>query len=159
MAVEDLAEAPPPTADKRIAQLHAHWLGLHPEPGVLPGRQHFDPAAVPRLLPFIWLGDVQRTPLRFRYRLLGTEHLLVFGRDYTGAWLDEVHPGFANSPAYPQYLAAVEEGRVGYRRGHTLRAPSLPRRYRGIERLLLPLARDGRTTDMLLAISIYHRAS
>lgn len=154
---EELGEAPPATADKRIQQLHAHWLGLHPGPGVLPGRQHVDPAALPRLLPFLWLGDVQRVPLRFRYRLLGTEHLRVFGRDYTGHWLDQVHPGFEASRGYAHYVAAVAEGRTGYRRGHTILGPALPQRYRGIERLLLPLARDGGTVDMLLAISIYHR--
>jgi hypothetical protein len=62
---------------------------------------------------------------------------------------------FTTSPAYRQYLAAVEQGRVGYRRGHTL--IMLPKEYRSIERLLLPLARDGKAVDMLLAISLYQR--
>jgi hypothetical protein len=154
--MEELTSAPPLAADKRIRQLHEYWLALHPAPGLLPGRQHFDPADIPGLLPFVWLADVQRAPLRFRYRLLGTEHLRVFGRDYTGRWLDEAHPQFEASPGHPQYLAAVEQGLVGYRRGHTLFAPTLPREYRSIERLLLPLARDGGTVDMLLAMSLYH---
>ena len=33
----------------------------------------------------------------------------------------------------------------------------LPEDYRSIERLMLPLARDGETVDMLLAISLYQR--
>jgi len=154
--MEELTDAPPLAADKRIRLLHEHWLGLHPAPGVLPGRQHFDPADVPSLLPYLWLADVQRAPLRFRYRLLGTEHTHVFGRDYAGHWLDETHPQIEASPGYRQYLAAIQEGRVGYRRGHTLFSPALPREYRWIERLLLPLARDGKTVDMLLAMSLYH---
>jgi len=138
-----------------MRQLHGYWLGIHPAAGVLPGRQHLDPSAISMLLPFVWLADVQREPLRFRYRLLGTEHARVFGRDYTGWWLDETHANFTASPGYHQYLAAVEERRAGYRRGHTL--VMLPKDYRSIERLLLPLARDGEEVDMLLAISLYQR--
>jgi hypothetical protein len=33
-----------------------------------------------------------------------------------------------------------------------------PKDYRSIERLILPLARDGERVDMLLAVSIYLRA-
>ena len=154
--VEALSNRPLPTADARVRQLYEHWLGLQPSPGILPGRQHFDPVVLPvSLLPLLWLADVERPPLRFRYRLLGTEHARVFGRDYTGHWLDETHVNFYASPGYPQYVAAVEQGRVGYRRGHTL--AMLPMDYRSIERLLLPLAQDGKAVDMLLAISLYER--
>jgi hypothetical protein len=149
------ADAPPESADPRVRELHRYWQQVHPPEGGLPGRQHIDPTAIPALLPFVWLADVFRAPLRFRYRLLGTEHRHVFGRDYTGWWLDEVHAGFNEAPAYHQYVAAAEHGRVGYRRGHTL--VMLPTDYRSIERLMLPLARDGKTVDMLLAISLYQR--
>jgi hypothetical protein len=154
-AAEEFANVPPPTADARVRQLHAYWEGIHPAGGGLPGRQHVDPIAIPGLLPFVWLADVHRAPLRFRYRLLGTEHAQVFGRDYTGHWLDETHANFDASAGYHQYVAAVEHGRVGYRRGHTL--IMLPKNYRSIERLLLPLARDGKAVDMLMAISLYQR--
>lgn len=152
---EQCTDALPPSADARVLELYHYWRNIHPAGGGLPGRQHVDPLAIPGLLPFVWLADVQRAPLRFRYRLLGTEHAHVFGRDYTGCWLDEVHVGFDTAPAYHQYVEAAERGRVVYRRGHTL--VMLPKDYRSIERLLLPLARDGRTVDMLLAISLYKR--
>ncbi len=153
--MEELHDLPPPSADARVQQLYRYWLDIHPAGGALPGRRHLDPTAIPSLLPFLWLADVERAPLRFRYRLLGTAHAHVFGRDYTGCWLDETHENFARSPAYEQYLAAVEHGRAGYRRGHTL--IMLPKEYRSIERLLLPLAQDGHQVDMLLAISLYQR--
>jgi hypothetical protein len=76
---------------------------------------------------------------------------------YTGRWFDELHPEFAGSPAYAQYAAVVERGVAGYRRGHTLVVPVLPEDYRWIERVILPLARDGKAVDMLLAISINHK--
>lgn len=155
--LEEFATLPPPTADARLQLLYRHWLGLHPAPGLLPGRQHLDPTALPTaLLPFLWLVDIQRAPLRFRYRLLGTEHVRVLGRDHTGHWIDEAHPEFLGSAAYGQFVAAAERGEVGYRSGHT--GIILPKDYRSMERLILPLARDGRTVDMLLAISVYHKA-
>jgi hypothetical protein len=154
-AGDELTEAPPANADGRVLELFRYWKSIHPPGGGLPGRQQLDPAAISAILPFVWLADIQREPLRFRYRLLGTEHARVFGRDYTGHWLDETHVNFCASPAYPQYVAAAEQGRVGYRRGHTL--AMLPMDYRSIERLLLPLAQDGKAVDMLLAISLYQR--
>lgn len=155
--MNEFTDEPPPDADIRIRQLHEHWLGLHPAGGGLPGRQHFDPMAVPNLLPFIWLADVQHNPLRFRYRLMGTEYLNVFGRDYTGWWIDELNPGFIGSTAHKQFVAAAERGTVGYRRGHTEPAPILPKDYRWIERVVLPLARDGKAVDMLLALTVFHK--
>jgi hypothetical protein len=156
--VEALSNRPLPTADVRVRQLYEHWLGLHPGRGVLPGRQHFDPLTLPvSLLPFLWLTDVERAPLRFRYRLLGTQQVRVLGRDFTGQWIDEAHPDFVGSAASGQFVAAAERGEVGYRCGNTL--STLPKDYRSMERLILPLARDGREVDMLLAISVYHRAA
>jgi hypothetical protein len=155
--LEEFAAVPPPTADARVQQLYRHWLSLHPAPGILPGRQHLDPTVLPTaLLPFLWLADIQRVPLRFRYRLLGTEHVRVLGRDFTGDWIDEAHPEFLGSAAYGQFVTAAERGEVGYRRGHT--GIILPKDYRSMERLILPLARDGKDVDMLFAISVYHKA-
>jgi PAS domain len=154
---EDIfADAPPPDADERVRRLYQYWLEIHPPGAGLPGRQHLDPTALPpALLPFLWLADVQREPLRFRYRLLGTEQVGVLGRDYTGQWIDEVHPAFLGSAPSGQFIAAAEHGRPGYRRGSTLII--LPKDYLSMERLIMPLARDGRTVDMLLAISVYHK--
>jgi hypothetical protein len=157
MEEDILADAPPPAADQRVQRLHEYWQAVHPPGGGLPGRQHVDPTVLPpALLPFLWLADVGRAPLRFRYRLLGTEQVRVLGRDYTGRWIDEVHPAFPGSAAAAQFIAAAEEGRPGYRRGSTLII--VPKGYLSMERLILPLARDGRTVDMLLAISVYHKA-
>lgn len=106
------------------------------------------------MLPWVWLVDVQRDPLRFKYRLLGTGHVRVLGRECTGQWLDEALPAFLTSRGYPQFVAAVEAHEVGYRRGHTL--VILREDYRSMERLLMPLARNGTDVDMLLCISVYH---
>jgi hypothetical protein len=145
----------PPSCSPKIRAIHEYWLSIHPAPEVLPGRQHVDPLAIPALLPWVWLVDVQRSPLRFRQRLTGTEQVRAMERDVTGMWIDEAFPKFLSSPAYPQFVACVEQAQVQYRRGPGLF--HLAKEFLSVERVLLPLARDGRTVDMLLALTDYHR--
>src|SRR5277367_4446374 len=68
-----LATSLPADADPRLRRLHDYWRSAHPTGGGLPGRQHLDPCDIAPLLRWIWMMDVHRDPLRFRYRLLGTE--------------------------------------------------------------------------------------
>ena len=64
---------------------YEYWLRITP-PGRLPGRQHVSPLEIVPLLPRVWLLDVTRAPLRFRYRLVGTGEALTLGREVTGQW-------------------------------------------------------------------------
>ena len=143
----------PADCDPKIATLFHYWQRKHPKPGVLPGRQHVHPAELPDLLRHVWLCDVQREPLRFRYRLVGTSIVHVTGNDMTGEWLDEVHEQFTASTAYADFVAAVETGAGVYYKGAPLF--HLDKDYLWMERLLLPLARDGHDVDMLLGITVY----
>lgn len=147
----------PPDGDRRLRQLHDYWRAIAPGDGELPGRQHFDPLHIPALLPWVWLLDVHRDPLRFKYRVTGTEHRRVSGRDATGHWMHELHPTFASFDSFPEFHAAVEHREIRYRRGRPVF--TIANDVRETERLLLPLARNGRDVDMLLAITIYHRQS
>lgn len=149
--------AAPPVAQwsAKVRQLHDHWRAIHPPTGLLPGRRHFDPLAVPRLMPLLWMADVQRSPLRFRYRLIGTAHVAAMGCDHTGRWIDEVFPGFADSRAYVQFANVVEGKRPGWRRGRPQYHVD-PMIYE-TERLLLPMAANGRDVDLVLGITVYFR--
>src|SRR5690606_4182943 len=73
-------------------QIHAYWRARC-SAGRLPGRADIDPVDLAPLLPRIYLVDVIRSDdhpvLGFRYRLLGTEHLQINGRELTGMTLDE----------------------------------------------------------------------
>jgi PAS domain len=142
-----------PCGDARLATLYRHWRSIHPSGGGLPGRRHFDPLDVARLLPWIWLIDVARQPLRFRYRLLGTRQVAALGGEATGRWIDERYADFRSSATYPLFVAAAEEGAASYHRG----PPDLILAQICLmsEQLLLPLAGDGRRVDMLLAITVY----
>jgi hypothetical protein len=142
----------PPCGDKLLA-LYRYWLAIRPAPDLVPGRQHFDPVAVPQLLSALWMLDVQRAPLRFKYRLLGTDHVAAMDGDMTGRWLDELFPEFTAEPNYSQCVATVEERQVCFYKGRPLY--HVRKEYLAMERLMLPLARNGRDVDVLLAITVY----
>lgn len=140
----------------RTTRLYHYWRSIRPRPGLLPGRQHFDPIEVPELLPGMWLLDVARNPFRLRYRLCGTGVVGAIGREVTGMWLDEAHPrALAATDCAARCRRLVEDGTPSWRK-----AP--PRLWTQgdvgmVETLLLPLARDGRTIDMLCAHGVlYH---
>ena len=137
----------------RVRAIAEYWATMGVT-GRLPGRQHLDPLRVPRLLPNVWLVDVERSPrLRFRYRLTGTRIAQAFSDDPTGRYLDEVHAGFASNGVC-QYLTEVVEGREpSWRAGK----PKFGELYdfAHVERIYLPLATDGETVDMILAFSIF----
>jgi hypothetical protein len=141
----------------KIAQFIRYWLEISPE-GLLPGRQHLDPAAISPLLPNLWIIDVERQAegagaLRFRYRLIGTSVARAFGKDLTGRYLDEAHEGFALS-AIHGYLSEVVEKRLPSWRAGKPQFFAL-RDFLRLERVYLPGARDGATVDMIFAMTVF----
>lgn len=140
----------------RVARLYRYWLSIHPAGGGMPGRKHFDPVDVPELLPGIWLLDVQHTPFRLRYRLVGTAFVEAVGREVTGQWLDDAHPHLRGVPGFfDRYQRAAVEKHPEWRRGK----PRIwaHRDFGEIENLLLPLAADGATVDILIAYTVLYR--
>jgi hypothetical protein len=129
-----------------------YWLSISP-PGGLPGRQHLSPLDIVSLLPRIWMLDVVRTPLRFRYRLIGTGETAAMGRELTGQWIDEAHPEFlTNRRISDRYRFMAHCGQPTWRRG-----PARWRRNRlhtTIENCIVPLAADGTNVDILFALSV-----
>jgi hypothetical protein len=138
-----------------VQALFGYWRDIAPPGGGLPGRQHVDPMAIPALLPDLWLLDVHRNPLRLRYRVVGTRMVDAIGRETTGEWLDEAHPDVAGNAAYFERYRQVCDTRLpSWRRG----VPRLALRtdFNTLESLFLPLARDGATVDMILAMTVFH---
>src|SRR5262249_34410817 len=90
----------------------------------------------------------------FRYRLVGTHIVDALGDDFTGRWLHNAHPDFGpGSRTYSDYLAVSEEKQPSWRRGKPVFMAYLDACVE-LERLILALARDGATVDMLMAISV-----
>ena len=140
--------------DHRIAEAIAYWRRIRPGPGLLPGRQHFDPLEIPDLLPFVGLSDVLYAPgPRFRVRVIGTRLADVFGGGIVGSFLDDLIPDFEKSLAGQDYLRVAKEGvPVWYRGEQTARIGT--KSFLPVERLFLPLAGNGRMVNMLLGIFI-----
>ena len=144
----------PSDCDAKLVALLAYWRSITPADACLPGRQHFDPAKIPQLLSALWLLDVFHAPLRLRYRLISAAHVEVTGTDRTGMWYDEAHPAWQSSPLYAGLVEAAE-GRPAFHRG----TPTIhvDKDFLLLETLLLPMARDGRTVDIILAGTVYLR--
>lgn len=149
---------PPSNCQPQILRILDYWRRISP-PGLLPGRQHFDPVDIPKLLPYIWLLDVVAAPLtslrfRFRMRLVGTHVASGFERKTTGMWIDEVWPtAAAQHGTYEHYVGVVETALPSFRRGPPAFDPDQD--YKWVERILLPMARDGTHVDMILATSVF----
>lgn len=140
----------PDTCHPKIRQIVAYWRKIHPADGVLPGRQHLDPIDIPALLPNVWLIDVSREPLRFRFRLIGTAVVEYAGEDNTGKWFDEAMPNF--DPKV--FVDLAETGEPSWARSPSRMRPY--KEYRELERVRLPLARDGKTVDMILCLTVFY---
>jgi hypothetical protein len=129
--------------------LYRYWRSKQAE-GTLPARSAIHPAEFPKLLPRIYLVDVVRAdapPLQFRYRLCGSEHFLINGKEITGLELAE-----AMAPQYVDAIRAVYSYVAESGQPHVARsfAAIEGRQHVVYDRLLLPLANDGRTVNMML---------
>ena len=119
----------------------------------LPSRKDLDPTDIPKLLPNVWLIDVVPPLPPFRCRLIGTAVVDARGSDQTSSFIDAELSDFSRSQTYAD-LQIVLSGKPSWRRGvpdqmHRLNDIS------GIERIFLPLASDGVTVDMVLALTVF----
>ena len=112
----------PQDCHPRVRAMIDYWLSIHPASG-LPGRQHFDPIAVPKLLSNMGLIEVHGEPPRFRCRLYGTGLVAAIGRDITGQWYDEAFPNFEREAQHRNFCHVVTTGTPHWRRGR-LRIPA-----------------------------------
>ena len=104
------------------------------------------------MLSHIVLIEVHRDPLRFRYRLVGGDVARSRLRDPSGQWLDELHSSRDYGSYSPRYRYIADTGSVTWRRGKSIwdRDP----KFFIVENCLMPLAKDGRTVDMIFGVSV-----
>jgi hypothetical protein len=147
LGIEDMNPGVP--LDPDIAEVYDYWCEVAPDRR-LPGRQHIDPTTLPtRLLPSIWLLDVQRDPFRLRYRLVGTAIVEAMRADPTGKFLDDAHPHVKHrAEFFERYERVARTGIPSRRRG--IAQLWIHADYREIENLILPLASDGTNIDIIM---------
>lgn len=139
--------------DSSFAWMRDYLARLAPEGG-LPGRQHIDPADFAKYAHRVNLAEAVRIGgrLRFRFRLVGTTQTRMAGREITGKFVeDAVLPEFA-ARILGNMRAAVETAKPVYDR---FPMPHPERTRIDSERVYFPLARDGKTVDMLLILNNY----
>lgn len=127
------------------------WLGKRAG-RAMPARADFDPSEMPHLLPHIMLLDVERDPLRIRVRLVGTAIVDAIGMDLTGRYVDEIEN--AEEPLR-RHLRMAEDAQPYFL--EKIPIPWSPRDYKTYAVLAVPLARDGRTVDMIMSLLSFTR--
>jgi len=130
---------------ERLVRLFDYWEGKRAG-RPLPARAALDPVDFPYILPNLALADVLRDPLRFRFRVVGTEIVRRDGTDLTGKTTDDHPLAEYRTLLRDTYSAVVAGGEPAVFRRERL-MDGKPRQY---EVLYLPLAGDGVTIDMLM---------
>lgn len=119
-----------------------------------PARADFDPVDFGYILGDLSLVEVFQDPLRFRFRLHASNLADRGGIDMTGRLLDEMPDERRRANALRHYQKVMAERRPSvtfFKREYT------DSRIWDCEVLVLPLAADGTTIDMLMVAFAWHK--
>jgi hypothetical protein len=126
---------------------YAYWLGKKGD-RPFPARADFDPMVeVPKLSRQIILLDVQREPLDFRYRFVGTQLRQNMAMEWTGQWMSKIDFQRPPNPIWGHHQWVVENQQPRFIRP-TYIGPN--KEFKFVEAAILPLGPDGKIIDMLM---------
>ena len=136
----------------RIQRLYAYWQQRCAQRGGdLPARSDIAPDQIRDLLPNIMIVDVERSPLRFRYRLVGTRVVEYNGIEFTGRYLGEI--GWPEEQGMIESYSSVVNDRRPF---FGALAWGLVTGGQGrCEFARLPLSEDGKVVSQILAMEDY----
>jgi hypothetical protein len=140
-----------PLAEVRAGVVHtldAYWRSKRAGKDI-PSWSDIDPSEMKRLLPCLFVVEIQWTPFRVYYRLVGTQASLFRG-DLTGRFLDEIEECTvkAKEELADFYRLAAEERRPVYCEDEI----SMGGRPRSFFGGIFPLSPAGQPADRCLAI-------
>ena len=124
-----------------------YWHGKRGA-NAMPARSDLDPLIeLPALCPFMMLKDVQRSPLDFRYRLVGTRLRDHMTADWKGKWMSEIEFQRAPNPIWQAHAYVAQTGLPIF-----LRPPYVgPHKdFLHIDAVILPLGENRREADMVM---------
>jgi hypothetical protein len=136
-----------------LRQLYGYWATRRGS-NEFPARRDIDPLDFPQALGHVVLLDVLYGPLRFRFRLHGTELVRHAGYDMTGKMVDDL-PNHANRTTLLARCRSLIETRAPVA---VVRERILGQRVFGYEAVWLPLADDGRTISILMGGVVYRHS-
>jgi len=134
-----------------VAEGFKFWSGKC-RPDRLPSRADFTPAELGNLLPQVVLLDVLREPWDFRFRLIGTGVVLHLSADWTGMRMTEIPHMCPPSKIFSNCQEAALTGEPVHSQTPYV-GPH--REFLRADDVILPLAKDGKTPDMLLVFVEY----
>ena len=139
-------ETQPDIQDPGLRLLCEYWCDLAEAADGLPAVQGFDPLHLPRLLPNVWIIEVEPASRRFRMRLTGESINAIYGRSIAGLYFNDVfQPGDSEIIA-ARYSRALREPAIFHASGSVYAAGG---NLTVGERLGLPmLGREGRTNTL-----------
>jgi hypothetical protein len=144
----DLAEITSP----RIHRLYAYWQNQRQRRGGAPPRRgDIAPDQIRDLLANIMIVDVERDPMRFRYRLVGTRVVEYNGVEFTGRYLGEI--GWPEEQdLIESYAEVVNTGQPFF---GSLAWELVTGAVGRCEFARLPLSEDGEIVSQILAMEDY----
>jgi hypothetical protein len=142
------SDAPPDIHHAPLRALWAYWASKR-EGNVLPGRQHIAPHDMRAWLGNLLLLDVMEGGRDFRYRLHGAKLVTMFGHDLTGGVVSALRVKNVDA-----LLAEAREAVTGRRFVYIEDGIVAEKNFIRTSKLILPLATDGHSVDMLL-VGIY----
>jgi hypothetical protein len=139
----------------KLRFLHDYWLSKRRELGRLPGRADIDPVEVFELLPYIVLWDVIDGGKDLRIRLAGSHFEEAHERAMRGFRMSEWIRSRQDAAVWERLRTVIQGRQPDFR--HT-ELPFLRRPYIVCDRVMLPLASDGVTVDVVLSAYIHRDA-
>ena len=118
----------------------------------MPDRKDISPADIPRLLPWISLIEVEKSPRRYRVRLAGTRLREVYDRETTGLYLDEFDLGDKRDYWQTAYERLTEDGKPSQ---GIVRGPRLHKEHLVQYWLRLPLCNGEGRVGMILCYDAF----
>ena len=135
----------------RLALLLRHWHEVRGR-RLMPGWQDLDPSQLTPVLPEIWAWGYDRETDRFTGRLLGEKIHVLLGRSIANVSMEAYFEGWNHAEIVACRKRVVDEPAIALERGQIFRCDG---QIGFGERLILPLAKDGRHTDMIVGASDY----
>jgi hypothetical protein len=137
----------------RVGELHRYWQGKCGSRR-LPVRSAIDPIEIPRLLPYLVIAEIEASPMRIRYRLVGTQVVEDNGADFTNRYLEDC--GFAVEPLLRECYRRLVETRApvfAYYEWHKKDVRASKGAVGANETGFFPLSSDGTTVDLAISLA------
>jgi hypothetical protein len=140
-----------PFSDHRLDLIHRHWQ-TRCAGRIMPQRADIRPSELGAALRLLNLVDVLHSPLRFRHRLVGSEHVEWLGRNATGRDIDDTLYGAATGEIFNAFATIVREQRPYCRLS---RLDWNNQKWLMMEAVELPLADSDGRVNMILRGAIF----